>query len=222
MLAASSAPYQIDIEKCPQIIKKKFLLLPHHIVTLSRGQVIYNQGDQIDNIGFILEGVMKCSKYTSDGNEINPHYFYEGEIFPEYLLLTGESEYIYTLVAEKRSKVILVDFHLLRDLIMSDLKWCQLLIGYMAQRGLLAEKWRMCNCYGNIRSKIAYMLLEIYDASEQFWIEIKDNQRIISTKLQISRTAYNRELIKLEEENIIQRNKSKIKIVDREKLESYI
>ena len=80
----------------------------------------------------------------------------------------------------------------------------------------------MCNCYGNLRSRIAYMLLEIYNASEEYWVDIKDNQRIISTKLQISRTAYNQEMIKLEEENVIKRNKSKIIIVDRQKLESYI
>lgn len=212
----------IDPVESPHLIKNKFLLLPHQIVTFRRGQVVYHQGDSIDKVGFILEGVMKCAKYTHDGDEINPHYFYEGEIFPEYLLLTGKSEYIYTLVAEKRSKVILIDYHILKDLLMSDLKWCHLLIGYMANRGLLAEKWRMCNCYGNLRSRIAYMLLEIYNASEKYWVDIKDNQRIISTKLQISRTAYNQEMIKLEEENVIKRNKSKIIIVVRQKLESYI
>ena len=101
----------IDPVESPHLIKNKFLLLPHQIVTFRRGQVVYHQGDSIDKVGFILEGVMKCAKYTHDGDEINPHYFYEGEIFPEYLLLTGKSEYIYTLVAEKRSKVILIDYH---------------------------------------------------------------------------------------------------------------
>lgn len=222
MIAPNIAPSQISMEECPDIIKNKFLQLPHQIVTLRRGQIIYHQGDRIDKIGFILKGVMKCTKYTADGDEINPHYFYAVEIFPEYLLLTGESHYIYTLIAEKPSQVILVDFRRLRDLIMSDLRWCQLLISYMAHRGLLAEKWRMCNCYGNIRSKIAYMLLEIYQASDQYWIEIKDCQRIISSKLQISRTAYNQELMRLEEEKIIKRVRSKIKLVNRETLASYI
>ena len=68
----------------------------------------------------------------------------------------------------------------------------------------------------------AYMLLEIYGVSDNGWIEIKDSQRIISTKLQISRPAYNQEMIKLEEENIIKRDKSKIKILNRRKLEGYI
>jgi CRP-like cAMP-binding protein len=69
------------------LIKNKFLFLPHQIVNLQRGQVIYHQGDKIDKIGLILEGIMKCANYTNAGDEINPHYFYEGDIFPEYLLL---------------------------------------------------------------------------------------------------------------------------------------
>ena len=60
------------------------------------------------------------------------------------------------------------------------------------------------------------------DVSDKDWIEMKDSQQIISTKLQISRPAYNQEMIKLEEENIIKRDRSKIKILNRRKLEGYI
>ncbi|SHG37399.1 Crp/Fnr family transcriptional regulator [Ornithinibacillus halophilus] len=204
------------------LLKNKFLQLPHQIEKLQRGQVIYHQGSKIDKVGFILEGVLKCANYTNSGDEVNPHYFYEGDIFPEYLLLAGESEYIYTLVAEKRSTVILVDFQWFKNVIFSDIEWCQILIGCLAKRGLMAEKWKLCNCYGDLRTKIAYMLLEIYGVSDEDWTELKDNQRIISSKLEVSRTAYNQEMCKLEKENVIERNKSKIKIVNRAKLEAYL
>lgn len=222
MIAKNIVPNLEVLMDSPHLIKNKFLFLPHQIVTLQRGQVIYHQGDKIDKIGLVLEGGLKCATYTNAGDELNPHFFYEGDIFPEYLLLAGENEYIYTLIAEKRSKVILVDFHCFQDLIMSDMEFCQLLTGYMAKRGLLAEKWKLCNCHGNLRSRIAYMLLEIYGVSDKDWTEIKDNQRIISTKLQISRPAYNQEIIKLEEENIIKRDRSKIKILNRRMLEGYL
>ena len=222
-MIAKSIDLNLDVlVEFSYLIKNKFLCLPHQIVKLQRGQVIYHQGDKIDKFGLILEGVMKCANYTNAGDEINPHYFYEGDIFPEYLLLAGESEYIYTLVAEKRSKVILVDFHCFEEFIMSDMEYCQLLIAYMAKRGLLAEKWKLCNCHRSLRSRIAYMLLDIYGVSDKDWIEMKDSQQIISTKLQISRPAYNQEMIKLEEENIIVRDRSKIKILNSRKLEGYL
>lgn len=222
MIAKKSILNQDDVDQFSSLIKKGFLLFPHQIVELQRGEVIYHQGDKINKVGFILEGVMKCANYTDAGNEINAHYFYEGEIFPEYLLLAGESQYIYTLIAEKRSKIILIDSVFFKKTILSDMKWCQLMIVYMAKRGMLAEKWKLCNGYGDLRRSIAYMLLEIYGVSGEYWVEIKDTQRIISTKLQVSRTAYNQEMIKLEEENIIKRNRSNIKLLNCKKLESYI
>jgi hypothetical protein len=33
---------------------------------------------------------MKCANSTDASNEINLYYFYEGDILPEYLLLTGD------------------------------------------------------------------------------------------------------------------------------------
>lgn len=211
----------IDLAKLSRIIKKGFLQLPHQVIALQRDQILYHQGDNIDKIGFILEGVMKCATYTNDGNEINPHYFYEGEIFPEYLLFSGEKHYIYTLIVEKSATLLLLDFNELKQLIAKDIAWCQLIIRYMAKRGLSAEKWKLCNCYGSLRSRIAYMLLEIYGGKQDDWIDLKDNQRIISTKLHISRTAYNQEMLKLEEEGLITNNKSKVKVINRRKLSAF-
>ena len=36
------------------LIRNKFLILPHQVVTFQRGEVIYHQGDKIDKIGLIL------------------------------------------------------------------------------------------------------------------------------------------------------------------------
>ena len=161
------------LEDFSHLIRNKLLCLPHQVATFQRSQVIYHQGAKLDKVGFILEGVMKVANYTNAGNELNPHYFYEGEIFPEYLLFTGEDEYVFSLVREKRSKVILVDYQCFKDFVMYNMECCQLLIAYMAKRGLLAEKWRLCNSFGNLRGRIAYMLLEIYGDSDDGWIENK-------------------------------------------------
>lgn len=153
---------------------------------------------------------------------MNPHYFYEGEIFPEYLLFSGETTYIYTLVAEQRAEIMQVNFAQFKNEIKHDKDNLKLIISYMAKRGALAEKWNMCNSYSSLRSRIAFMLLEIYEASEEEWTEIRDNQRIVANKLQVSRPAYNQEIMKMISEEIIQRKKNKFKILDRARLEGYI
>lgn len=205
-----------------RMVETGFFNLPHEIVSLKRDEVLYHQGDNVEKIGFVLEGIMKCSTYTNNGDELNPHYFYEGEIFPEYLLFSGERQYIYTLVVEKAAKLLLIDFQEILSLVEQDKEWSHLILRYMAKRGLSSEKWKLCNCYGSLRSRIAYMLLEIYHANENDWIDLRDNQRIISTKLQISRTAYNQEIMKLKDEGIIESNRSKIKVLNKRRLMGYM
>lgn len=137
-------------------------------------------------------------------------------------MFSGERQYIYTLVVEKAAKLLLIDFQEILSLVEQDKEWSHLILRYMAKRGLSSEKWKLCNCYGSLRSRIAYMLLEIYHANENDWIDLRDNQRIISTKLQISRTAYNQEIMKLEDEGIIESNRSKIKVLNKRRLMGYM
>ena len=204
------------------VIQEKFLELPHSIITPSRDEVIFHQGDKVEKMGFILDGVMKCCKYTFDGDEVNTRYFYKGEIFPEYLFLTGEGEYIYNLVTEKDAKLLLVDTEHITQLIKKDLKWNNVIIDYMAWRGLLDQKWALCNSYGTLKSSIAYMLLEIFQVQESGWTSIHDSQQMLATKLQVSRPMFNQALIKLEKEGLIERKKTKIRLKDRSRLEMHI
>lgn len=206
---------------------KKFLIsrlekISYNKITLNRGDVLYTQGQDVSDLGFVKRGLIKCSKYTQNGLELNPHYFYEGEIFPEYLLLTGQKRFIYTLVADKRSEIWLVDNKNFKNLLLNDNEWARAFLIYIAQRGLRASKWVLCNSYNNARSKIAYMLLEIFELKEGVWTELEDNQRVISSKLHLSRTSYNMELSKLEKEGFIKKERSKILICDKVKLEEYI
>lgn len=209
-------------ELTSELIREKFLSLPHEIITPKRGEVIFSQGDKVEKMGFILEGVMKCCKYTYSGEEVNTHYFYNGEIFPEYLYLTSENTYIYNLVTEKSARLILIDVHYMEELLMKDIEWANIIIDYIARRGLLAEKWTLCNSYSTLRSSIAYMLLEIEQVEENKWTKIRDTQKVVASKLQISRPMYNQELIKMEREGIIKRSNLGILLLSREKLETYI
>lgn len=208
-------------EMITEKIKQVFYSLPHEVITPKRGEIIFHQGNKVEKLGFIVEGVMTCSKFAYNGDKINTHYFYAGDIFPEYLLLTGENKYIYNLVTEKNAKLLLINASHMRELLLQDIKWNNLIIEYMAWRGLNAEKWSLCNCYSTLKSRIAYMLLEIKEIEENQWTKISDSQKVIASKLHVSRPMYNQELIKMEREGLIKRNGQNMMLVNREKLETY-
>ena len=50
---------------------------------------------------------------------------------------------------------------------------------------------------------------------------ISDSQKVIASKLHVSRPMYNQELIKMEREGLIKRNGQNMMLVNREKLETY-
>lgn len=66
------------------------------------------------------------------------------------------------------------------------------------------------------------MLLEIYQVQEDEWTLINDSQQMLATKLQVSRPMFNQALIKLEKEGLIERNRTRIRLKDRSKLEMHI
>ncbi|MGX7106340.1 Crp/Fnr family transcriptional regulator [Hutsoniella sourekii] len=198
------------------------LSLPHNKRNYQRGEVIYQQGDPVEGLGYLLKGALKCVRYTMEGDEVIPHYFYPSEIFPEYLLLTHEETYIYSLVASKSVEFLVIDQDdFLQDLALHP-EHQSLLLSYIAHRGLIAEKWTLCNSYKTLKSKVAFMLLEIFQADSQGEIQLIDKQEVIARKLQVSRSMYNQELAKFEKMGVIKRGKSTIVIQDPEYLKQLI
>lgn len=203
-------------------IEETLMTLPHTKVEINRGDTIFFQGEKIEKFGFILEGAMKCSDYSYDGDEIVTHYFYEGEIFPEYQYFTGQTEYLFDLLCEKKGKLLLVDNRYVLDLVKNNLEWNHLLIEYMAWRGIVAERWMLCNGYRSLRSRIIFMLLEIFNVSEDEWTLLEESQKVLAMKLNVSRPMYNQELVKIERENLIERDGNNIRLLNEEILRTYI
>ncbi|MGX7092194.1 Crp/Fnr family transcriptional regulator [Hutsoniella sourekii] len=196
--------------------------LPYKRRVYHRGDVIYQQGDPVEGLGYLLEGTLKCVRYTMEGEEVIPHYFYPLEIFPEYLILTHEETYIYTLVAEKTVELIFIKEEDLLEDLYSHPQRQSLLLSYLAHRGFQAEKWTLCNSYKTLKSKMAFMLLEIFQSDSQGVIQLIDKQEVIARKLQVSRSMYNQELAKLEKMGVIQKGKGTIIIIDAQYLEKLI
>ena len=218
-MSSSHNPFSsLTFRELGQELRKKFLSLPHEIQSFAKGDIIHHQGDPVTRVGFVDKGILTCSRFTEAGSEIIPHYFYEGETFPEYLLFTNKDGYIYTLIAAKPVEIIFIQRKDLLDRSYHDLTWSRLLISYMAHRGLLESKWALCTSYPSLQSKVAYMLEDIYQVPPGQWVKLEDSQSVIAQKLRVSRPVYNQELSKLEKANILERKQGKIKILDPEAL----
>lgn len=188
----------------------------------SRGAIIRFDQDSIDAVGFVLNGVLKTAQYTNTGKEINNHYFCEGDILPEYMVLSGIHQYVYNLVCVKQAVVDWLPLDQFNALISSDIEIVKNLLGYVAKRGYQSELLLHCLHYHRISERLAYYLLNTNLEKKNGWIQVPFSQKVLADKLNVTRSVLNQELINFEQSGWIERNKNQIKILTPDQLEDFL
>src|SRR4051794_37893185 len=87
--------------------------------TFEAGAVIVNAGDEVHFLGVLLEGKIAASAATADGSRQVLGQLQAGETFGDMALMTGDPA-VADLVAETRSRVMLVPLTLFRSHIMAE------------------------------------------------------------------------------------------------------
>ena len=79
--------------------QQKVLMRAAKIVSLEKGEVVFNEGDKANSFFLIRKGSMRLVNYDKDGNERTIATFFAGEAVWESLFLGKEALYPYTGVA---------------------------------------------------------------------------------------------------------------------------
>ena len=190
--------------------------------TYTSGTVIHIDGDKIDAVGFVLKGVLKAVNYTHTGTEQSNRYFYEGSTLPVYMVLSKVSHYCYNLVCHKDCVVewmALEDFY---ELVGSSVPVLKSLLTYVARDGYESQLLLRCLHHHTIEGRLASYLLTCELDKRDGWIYLPDTQKILAEKLHVSRTVLNQELIRFEKLGWILREKQRIKVAMKEKLEELL
>lgn len=133
-----------------------------HRKTYEASQCIHPQGTKITHFGIVEKGILKAVDQTSDGVELCHAYFEAKDIFPEFLYFSGERNYKYTLIAEKRSDVVWVPVQVMEEMIKEDQELMYALLQYISQRGLKNQLYLNCMSYQTIRNRIAYWIVGMH------------------------------------------------------------
>ena len=85
--------------------------------TYEASQCIHPQGTKISCFGIVESGILKAVNNTINGVEQCHSYFEAKDLFPEFLYFTGRKNYVYTLIAEKKSTVLWIPVHVLEEML---------------------------------------------------------------------------------------------------------
>ncbi|MGB5824312.1 MAG: Crp/Fnr family transcriptional regulator [Proteocatella sp.] len=205
-----------DIEKvltCSGALMKNF----------NKGDIIFDQFDKPEYLFVLISGAVAVCKDSISGKRVIVTVIDSpGDIFGEIYLFLPQNEYdFYTLVTQMAEVLIIprgfftktcsnaCDYH--SNLIDN-------MLGILSQKAYyLSQKLQILSS-GTLRQKIARYLLDNCDSMGL--VKMTMNREVFADYLIVARPSLSRELIKMQEEGLVEIKGKSIKIVDVDALEN--
>ena len=228
---------QIKKEEIEQFLRKIWIfgtLKQEHIATLAKlvvvrqvkkSKIIWLQGQKVTNFTIVFYGQLRTIRSTASGSEKLVGTLPIGYHFGLAEMITGATSTV-TLVADKASTILRLDYKSLRSELLSNTEICFRLMQTMARAifGLTSELEQVS--FENVHTRLARLLLK---KTPQQFPESRPilNSRTITHEqlavhLGVSRETVSRVLSDFRGKNLIKTSYRQIEIVDRDGLMEYI
>lgn len=185
-------------------------------------EYIFRQGEMPSKLFLLLEGKVALTKNFASGKRHVLFLLEAGSIFGETFLFSGSGNYWYDAVAEEEAVVLAVPWRFFYDFCKNACEHHQRITRNMLE--LLSEKnFQMTRKLHflsgtTLRERIALWLLETSKNGTD--VEITMNREELADYLGTTRPSLSRELMKMQQEGLIDVKKKKILLVDKISLEN--
>ena len=177
------------------------------IVSLTKEQILFHEGDLCECVGVVLEGEIEITSYSYGGKEIIFNHLYSGMVFGNNLIFSSNPIYKGSIIAKKPSKVGLIYKKTLMSLLKTN---DDFLLEYLLYQSDMGK---------DLNSKIK--LLSLDNAEERFFYYAHTQNNVITyssitklaTTLSLQRETLSRLISKLVKEKKILKDKHTIKIL---------
>lgn len=195
------------------MIKRLFKKLPSTLkpqsLLLDKGDVLFNQGDNVSNLYFIQKGKIKLIRNAIDGHPVVLHVGQQGEAIAEASLFSNQ--YHCSAIVDSRCEL---SFAKKEDLLQLLQTHPEVMIDLLAVFSRQIRDLRAINEIKNIRSAkeriLSFIRTNIDENREmRLNISLKD----MAQKIGLAHETFYRELKKLEDSGELQRNSEKIKLL---------
>ncbi len=185
-----------------------------------KNQIIFSQMDPPTALYVLLSGSVSVCKDTPDGRRYIVTNIEEKDIFGEVYVFLKKADYNYYVLANTDSTVLAIPkeyFFTSCD------KACnahsviiQNMLGILAQKAYFLNNKVQLLTSGSLRQKIAKYLLE--NCNNTKYVKLTMNREQFSAYLNVTRPSLSRELIKMQEDGLIEVDRDMVKIMDLDKL----
>lgn len=192
--------------------------------TYRKGQVILHEGEQGDSLFIILSGRVRIYTLSPEGHELSVWICDQGDFFGEMALLSGEPRSA-SAEAMQRTQVLVLHRHAFRSHLLSNPAAAIRIIETLSQRLRRTTESAEELVSLNVPQRIARKLLELAERygvpqEDGVMIDLDLSQEAIASMVGTTRESANRALSRLRDQEIVEIDRVRIRVVSPEKLES--
>ena len=190
------------------------------IITLAEGETVFHQGDRVFQFFFVIEGLIKLYRQSSDGQEKVLELEGPGKTFAEALMFLQEGAYPVSATALTTSSLLAVETHEYLKILQRSPESCLLVMGNLSRRlHQLVDEIDQLSLHSG-RNRVATFLLDRYHKhGNGFEFEIPKN--VVASMLSLQPETFSRLLKELRTKRIIEVRENRVKVLDEQQLRKH-
>lgn len=204
-----------EIEKmfrCSKTIERSF----------EDGCYVFRQGETPKNLFLVLEGIVMISKDFASGKRDVLFIIKQGDVFGEMFLFADTKTYWYDAITQGKVKILEIPWEFFYCFCSNACEHHRMITRNMleiqSEKNFTMTRKLHLLSGTTLRERIALWLME--QGADKDTIKLTMNREELADYLGTTRPSLSRELMKMQQEHLIEADKNVIKIVDREALET--
>lgn len=200
-------------------IKNMMSNIRYSIKIYKKGEIIANEEEKCDNLGFVLEGVVEIQKIYLSGKQIVLSRLCHGDVFGEALIFSKASNYPATVVAFSEAKVLYINKSHILKLCTAEERILNNFMSALSNKILMLNSKIKSISFKSIKHKVINYILEKGREQQSRIISLNESKEEIASVLGIPRPSLSRELMNLRDLGYIEFDRNTIKILKLEEFE---
>ena len=200
-------------------IEKLISNIGYSVKAYKKGEVIANEEDECNSLGFVLDGIVEIQRIYLSGKQITLKRLSNGDVFGEALIFSKKSKYPSTVLAFNECTVLYISKVDILKLCTMDERVLGNFMSTLSNKIFMLNSKIKSIAFKSIKHKVINFILEQAKMQKSETINLKESKEEIASSLGIPRPSLSRELMNLRDFKYIEFDRNVIKILNFEELE---
>lgn len=206
----------------PEVLAPSLHNLSVRVTEYAKDATIVIEGDACDNLGIIMTGMIEVQNVFPSGKVATVARMGPGQTFGEAILFAQAHSYPITIQSLQKSEIAFVPRNDVLKLMSEHPLILENYLSLLSNRLVLLNGRIKSLSMDSLRQKIAHYLLQEHKKQKKMVLDISLSRREMAEHMAVQRPSLSRELIRMQEDGLIQCEKNTIEIVDLESLEDIL